>query len=181
MQIHPPQRAAVKMRKGFSLIEMLVVMVIFASSSVAITILFNALVAEIPRSWRVIQENTTVLSMLKQLREDISVAKGLPESFGAHTTDDKRLLIELPEGIICYQLQDGKIFRARLTNAYESSGEDIKVWSAPHAQVQWRVLRQDQAGYAVEVKTHIEHKVAGHLEKKLANCQLYFVGLFERL
>jgi len=172
------------MRKAFSLVELLAVMVVFAAVSVALAALFTTIITDIPKSYRVVQENTSLLSVLGQMRKDIDVAKGLPESFAGYTTDDELLLIELPDGMICYQLKkvEGarkmrtRVLRRRLTDAQEDGAEDTKVWSVPHARVEWQLAGGDGKAYAVEVRTHIEYEVRGHRQKKMANSYLYFVG-----
>ena len=164
------------MRKAFSLIELLTVMVVFASVSIAFAALFTTIITDIPKSYRVVQENTSLLNMLRQMHRDVDGAKGLPESFAGHTTDEELLLIELPDAMICYQLKNGEVLRRRLTDAQENGGEDTKVWSMPHAKVEWRLAGGDDNAYAVEVKTHIEYEVRGHRQKKMANSYLYFVG-----
>ncbi len=173
------------MRKAFSLVELLTVMVVFAAVSVALAALFTTIITDIPKSYRVVQENTSLLSVLGQMRKDIDRAKALPQSSAGHTTDDDLLLIELPDAMICYQLKNGEVLRRRLTqpirwagltDAQEDAGEDTKVWSVPHARVECRLAGGDDKAYAVEVRTHIEYEVRGHRQKKMANSYLYFVG-----
>jgi len=166
------------MRKGFALVEILVVVFLLSIVSVCLAGLFTALIMDIPRSYQVIQENTSVLDMLRQMQKDIDGAKELPESFGEYVTDDKHLLIESADAVFCYQLKDDEVLRRRLTVAQGDSTEDTAVWSVPHARVEWQVWKKNGKGYAVEVRTHIEHKVRGHLEKKMANSHLCFVGAF---
>jgi prepilin-type N-terminal cleavage/methylation domain-containing protein len=179
------------MRKGFTLVEVLVVLAVLPFLMIVFGGLFNTLIKDIPRSHRVVQENTSLLSMLDRIQKDIDKAKGLPESFGEYTAGDKLLLIELAEGMICYQLKDEKVLRRKLTDNQQSNALEQTVWSVPHAKVEWQVWRKDgdgppAAGFdwnpallgAVEVQTHIEHIVQGHLEKKMANSHLYFVGAF---
>ena len=188
------------MRKGFTLVEVLIVIVVLPFMMLVLNDLFRTLIKDIPRSYRVVQENTSLLSMLEQMQKDIDKAKGLPESFGEYTTGDKLLLIELAEGMICYQLKDEKVLRLRTRDEGRGTRDASIVnrlssvsqsWSIPHAKVEWRVWRKDPSsagffktrrwrdGYAVEVKTHIEHKIRGeHWEKKMANSHLYFVGAF---
>jgi len=166
------------MRKGFSLVELLVVIFIIPVVLVTLDGLFSAVISDIPRSYRVAQENTTVLNMLEQMQQDIDKAKSLPDSFDGHTASDELLLIGLTDAVVCYQLKDGQVLRHRLTHTQENDIEETRVWSLPHAKVQWRLWRKDNSGYAVEVKTHIEHNPRGHLEKKMANSHLYFAGAF---
>jgi len=175
------------MRKAFSLVELLAVMVIFAAVSVALAALFTTIITDIPKSYRVVQENTSLLSLLGQMRKDVDAAKALPQSFAGYTTDDELLLIELPDGMICYQLKNverarkmkTQVLRRRLSRQrrpQEDGGEDAKVWSVPHAKVEWQLAGGDGKAYAVEVRTHIEYEVRGHRQKKMANSYLYFVG-----
>ena len=164
------------MRKGFSLVEILVVIILLPIVFFVMDGLFSTLLDAIPRSYRVAQENTTVLNMLENMRQDIDKAKSLPDSFDGHIASDELLLIGSPDAVVCYQLKDGQVLRRRLTGTHENNAEATRVWSLPHAKVQWQVWRKDRTGYAVEVKTHIEHHPRGHQEKKMANSHLYFAG-----
>jgi prepilin-type N-terminal cleavage/methylation domain-containing protein len=180
------------MRKGFTLVEVLIVVIVLPFMMLVLDDFFRTLIKDIPRSYQVVQENASLLSMLEQMQKDIDRAKGLPESFDEYISGDKLLLIELAEGMICYQLKDKKVLRRKLTDNQQSppaagiiqnpallSALGQTVWSVPNAKVEWQVWRKDGDGYAVEVKTHIEHKIRGdHWEKKMANSHLYFVGAF---
>jgi prepilin-type N-terminal cleavage/methylation domain-containing protein len=164
------------MRKGFTLVEMLIVIMTLPFVALVLDGLFNTLLTDIPRSCRVLQDDTTLLSMLQQFQQDIDAAKALPDSFAGYSTDDKLLLIELAEGAICYQLEDGRVLRRRLTDTQQGR-EEPRVWSMPNAQVEWRLWRQQGHGYAVEVKTHIKHRLRKKLQEKMANSHLYFLGV----
>lgn len=165
------------MRKGFTLMEMIVVIAVLPIMLFILDGLFSALLTNIPRSHRVVQENTTLLNMIDQMQDDIDNAKGLPASFKEYTASDKLILIESEDSIIRYQLQDDKVLRYKLTGNGENESEKT-VWSAPHAVIRWQVWRNNGNGYALQVKTHIEHKLRGHLERKLANSHLFFVNAF---
>ncbi|MDH4239232.1 MAG: type II secretion system GspH family protein [Phycisphaerae bacterium] len=169
------------MRRGYSLAELLVAMAIFSIVSIVVSKLFTTIISDIPRSYRIVQENTSVLNMLEQMHEDVDLAKGLPKSFAEYTTDKDLLLIELPNGIVGYQLKDGKVLRRSLPTAQEHYEEDTKVWSVPNAIIEWQVRRNNSSGYAVEVQTHIEHNVRGRSEEKMAGSHLYFVGAFRKV
>ncbi|MHC4633031.1 MAG: prepilin-type N-terminal cleavage/methylation domain-containing protein [Planctomycetota bacterium] len=169
------------MRRGHSLVELLVALAIISIVSIVVSKLFITLISDIPRSYRIVQENTSVLDMLEQMHEDVDLAGGLPESFAEYTTDKDLLLIELPDGIVGYQLKDGRVLRRSLPTAQEHYEEDTRVWLVPNAKIEWQVLRNDRAGYAVEVKTHIEHNVRGLAEEKMAASHLYFVGAFRKV
>lgn len=167
------------MRKGFTLVEMIAVIAVLAIVSVTFAGLFTTIITDIPRSFRVIQTNTTLLNMLNQMRDDVAAAKNLPELFGEYRTNDEMLLVELEDGIICYKLNGDEITRCKLPVKQETENKETRVWLVPHAKVEWRVWRQNSRGYALEIKTYIEHKVRGHWERKMANSHLYFVGAIE--
>jgi len=197
-------------RKGFTLIEMLAVMVVLIIISFALAGVFTTVITDIPRSYRVIQTNTTLLNMLEQMRDDIGTAtcacatcgeantgagRELPEAFSQYATKDGLLLIETSDGVISYQvnppyvwrIKDDKVLRRNLmadacperSRGDDSEVKDTRVWSVPHAKVKWQVWRENGKGYAVQVKTHIEHKVRGHWERKMANSHLYFMGVLQ--
>jgi prepilin-type N-terminal cleavage/methylation domain-containing protein len=172
------------MHKGFTLVEIIVVISIIPFAALALDRLFYAFLTDIPRSSRVVQENTTVLNMLSQMRKDIDKATALPESFAGRSSNDEMLLIEQSDGIICYQLKacpersrgEGKVLRYVLKDAQDAAGEETKVWSVPNAVVQWRVLRSNGKGYAVQVSTYVKQQLREKWQKKMANSHLYFIG-----
>ena len=166
------------MRKGLSLLEMLVVLVLFTSISVVLAEVFSTLLGDIPRSCRVVQANTSLLNMLNQMHKDVEIARQLPQSFADYTTNDELFLIELADGMICYQLEDDRIVRRRLTGAGQDSDEGMRVWPVHNGKVEWRVWRKDDNGYAVEIKTHIAYRVRGHWQRKMVNSHLYFMSRF---
>ena len=164
------------MRKGFSLVELLVVIVILPFVFLLFDGLFKTIAGEIPMSVRLIQENTSLLSMLRQIQQDIDKAKGLPKSFAGQIASDQILLIELSEGVICYQLKDGEAFRHKLTDTQQDKAQEPRVWPIPHASVKWKVWERNGRGYAVETNTHLEYGRRGQWKKKMAHSYLYFAG-----
>jgi len=164
-------------RKGFTLTEMLAVMVVLAIISFALAGVFTTLITDIPRSYRIIQTNTTVLDMLERMHRDINAAKGLPGSFGQYATNEGLLLIEKDDGVISYQVKNDKVLRCNLTAAENGDVNDMSIWSVPHAKIKWQIWRENDKGYAVSIKTQIEHKVRDNWERKMANSHLYFVGV----
>ena len=159
---------------GFTLVEMMVVVVTLPFLLVIIDGLFRTLLAEIPWSLRIAEENSTVLNMLEQVHQDIDKAKGLPKSFAGRSADDNLFLVELADDVICYELKDGRIIRGKLTR---DGMEETRAWTAPNAKVEWKVWAEDGRGYAVEAKTSIEYKKRGQWNRKMANSHLYFVGV----
>ena len=164
------------MRKGFTIVEVMITVFILPFMILILNGLFKTLIKDIPRSYKVVQVNTSLLSMLNEMQQDIDKAKGLPQTYNEYNASDKMLLIDMPEGMICYQLKDDKVFRYNLTEMQNVNVAKSKYWPIPHAIVEWKIWRKGTSGYAVEVRTHIEHEVESHLEKQMANSHLYFVG-----
>jgi prepilin-type N-terminal cleavage/methylation domain-containing protein len=164
------------MRKGMTLVEILAVLLVLPFAVMALDALFHTMLSDFPRSLGLVQENATLLNMLERVHQDVSVAKGLPTSFGQHTTNDEVLLIELADGTFCYQLEQGKLIRRNLSLDQENDGADTIVWSLPNSVVQWRVWRKGEKGYAVEVNAYMRHKLRTKYQKKMANSRVYFLG-----
>ena len=164
------------MRKGFTLVELLVVVVVLPFVFLLIDGLFKTIAGEIPMSVRLINENTSLLSVLAQIQNDTDEAKGLPESFAGQTASDHVLLIELSDGIVCYQLKDGLVIRQKLTDTSQGKAEEPRIWPIPHANIEWKVWERNGHGYAVETNTHLEYGRRGQWVKKMAHSHLYFAG-----
>jgi type II secretory pathway component PulJ len=160
------------------LAEVLILLVVFTSVLVIFAPMLNTLFRHIPRSYKAAQENTQVLDMLEQMRKDVERAEQLPLSYAGHATDAGALLIELADGVVRYQLQEGKVIRSKLDNTQSGGPETPMVWSAPHSSVRWAVWEKTGMAYAVEVQTHIDYPLGRRSEKKLANSHVYFVGAF---
>jgi len=166
------------MRRGFTLIETLVIVIITPFVFLIFDGLFRTLLSDVPWSWRIAQENTTMLSMLDQLQQDIDTATALPESYDGLRAEDNLLLVESVDGVLCYQLEDGQVLRRRLTNSGESHASKERAWSLPHAKIVWQVRARNGQRYAVETSAHIERSVRGQWKKKMAHSRLYVVGAF---
>jgi len=164
------------MRKGFSLVEILVIVVVLPFLFILFDGLFKTLTGEIPMSVRLIQENTSLLNMLRQIQLDTDKADDLPKSVAGRTASGQLLLIKLSEGIICYQLKDGLVIREKLTNTSQDKAEEPRIWPVPHAKIEWKVWERNGQGYAVETAIHLEYKRRGQWIKKMDHSHLYFAG-----
>jgi len=134
------------MRKGYTFTEIMAVLFFFPVAALVLDGLFRTLVHDIPRSSRVVQENTSLLNALEHIQE-----------------------------LICYELKDGKILRHKLAKD-RSDTQTPTVWSVPNAEIRWRLWKKDGLGYAVEVHTHIKYKLRERFQEKMANSHLYFLG-----
>jgi type II secretory pathway component PulJ len=163
------------MRKGYTFTEMMAVLFFFPVAALVLDGLFRTLVHDIPRSSRVVQENTSLLSALEHIQDDIQKAGRLPEAVEGYAADANALLIEHPDEVIRYELKDGKIARCKLAKD-SSDTQTPTVWSVPNAEIEWRLWKKDGLGYAVEVRTYIRHKLREKFQEKMANSHLYFLG-----
>ena len=164
------------MRKGFTLVEILIIVVLLPFVFLLFDGLFKAIAGEIPMSVRLIHENTSLLSVLREIQQDIDQARDLPKSFAGHTASADVLLIERSEGVICYQLKDGLVVRQKLTDTSQGKAEEPGIWPIPHANIEWKVWERNGRGYAVETNTHLEYGRRGQWVKKMAHSHLYFAG-----
>jgi len=164
------------MRKGFALVELLVIIAVICIISVPLARLSTTTLRDVPRAYKMVVSNTSILNALKQIQKDVNAARRFPKSFNAYTISDETLLIELANNTICYQIKNGRILRRTLSNTRVNSNEEIASWSVPKAKIEWRIRRKNSRAYAVEVKTYIEQKSGDRLEKKMASSHLYFAG-----
>jgi type II secretory pathway component PulJ len=163
------------MRKGYTLTEIIAVLFFFPVAALVLDGLFRTLVHDIPRSSHAVQENTSLLNALEHIQDDIQQAGRLPEAVEGYAADANALLIEHPDELIRYELKDGKIVRHKLPKDH-SDTQAPTVWSVPNAEIQWRLWKKDGLGYAVEVHTHIKHRLREEFQEKMANSHLYFLG-----
>jgi type II secretory pathway component PulJ len=163
------------MRKGSSLVELLVILAILALVSVPVAILTKTTFGDIPRAYRMSQVNSSLLSAIRQMHKDINNARRLPTSFDKYTSNENMLLIELRDGVVCYELKDNMILRHNLERP-----EDTIKWPIHNCKVNWRVRQKGGIGYAVEIETYIEQKSGKRMDKKMANSHLYFVGAYRK-
>jgi hypothetical protein len=161
------------MRKGYSLVELLVILFVLMLVSVTLGRFFRTLAYELPRDSRLVQESCILNNVVSRIRADVASAKVLSESVG-DSAEPVSLLMKLPDGVVSYKFNDGRILRRGAGAPDMASGDTI--WSVPHGRIEWRVWRRDQTGYAVEVRTCIEDKDLGHIRRKMANSYLFFAG-----
>jgi type II secretory pathway pseudopilin PulG len=166
------------MRKGASIIEMLAVIFVVGILLLPLARLTSATFRDVPRSYRSANVNTSILNALRRMSQDINRAVGLPRSFGGLSSDSRTLIIRLPEGFVCYGLDGDKIIRYVFVDSQEKGwGEDME-WSVPRAVINWKLLKDGDKTFAVEVHKYIEHRNGDVIEKKLANSYVFFVGAY---
>jgi hypothetical protein len=163
------------MRKAFTLAEIIVLIAIIPVVSAVLYGLLNTVILDIPPAVRVAQENTTLLTMLSELRRDINSANELPESLEGQPADPNVLLIVSPSGVSRYRLEAGRIIKTSLPKGTETGGSE-RTWVLPNCGIMWKLWSENGKNYAVEVRTHIMHGLGSKRRETMANSHLYFVG-----
>ena len=125
------------MRKGMTLIEIIVIIVVLPVFMLAFDKMFRTVVKDAPRSYRVVNENISLLNMLEKLQQDIDVAKGLPSTYGSYSVSDEQFLIEQDDCVICYRFEGSEVLRYRLTDNSSSNEGSENSWRLPHTVIQW--------------------------------------------
>ena len=164
------------MKKGFMLMEVLVVIAVMPLVMVVISGIFVTFLRDVPRDTRLLEENIRLLDMAECLARDLDQAVALPASIGVFHSDDSVLLIALPDEAVCYQLQDGIVVRTVLGTDDPEDADAVRTWPLPNAVIAWQSRRAGEQAYAVELRTHLQQRVAGRTFDKFANSYLYFVN-----
>ncbi len=160
-------------RRAFSLVEILVVITVLPFAAIAFSGLFATSVRDVPRMTRIVQENTSVLDLVRHIRHDIDAAVGLPDASGEVRSDDRTLLIALSEGVICYRMDEAGVTRTRLDQA-EPQTEGV--WRFRDAVIAWRRWQQGEEAHAVELHASLHERISGKTRERLANSYVYFIG-----
>ena len=162
------------MRKGYLLVEMMVVIFIMVMVMATLDRFWGTLAFDLPRDSRLIQENRTLSNAVSHIQTDVASAKTLSQ-VGGDSNEPNTLFVELSDGTVSYKFSDGRILRSFVGGVTDTAAGDM-IWSVPHGWIEWQVWSKDKKGYAVEVSTCIEDKNFGYVRKKMANNNLFFVG-----
>ena len=166
------------MRKGFSLVELIVIIAILPFILIVIDKLFASMFTDVPRSLNTIQDNSVLLNMLRQMEQDIDSANDLPQSIDGYTSGDDLFLIRQADSMIHYQRKGDYIYRYKFRDDRQIP-EQTRYWPLPEIKIAWQVHREDGKGYAVEIRHHAEYILHGHLVKKMENSNLFYAGILE--
>ncbi len=162
-------------RRAMTLTELLVVLALLVVILAMFTKLSHKLIGGVPRAHRDFQANTSVQNMIRRLRRDVESGRSLLRYEGDGRAGGDLLLIASGEGVISYEFDGDRVVRSLAVDDPNMPGESI--WSVPHARIDWDVWRQNDAGYALEVRTAIERTVLDRPEIKLRNSHLFFAGI----
>ncbi len=163
-------------REGFALNEMLFMIPVVIVLMMMCTKPIRTLTGGLLQGQRDLQANVSVHHMLRTVRKEIERAADLPEYAGGKTAGGRVLLIKSSEGTICYEHIDDKVIKSIISAERDVSAKIIDTWKVSHAEINFKVLRRNGKGYAVEVITSIDRISGGHLHKKLQNSHVFFVN-----
>ncbi len=151
-----------KMRRGYTLTELLVLLAIMAVIALPISRLTNVVLWDIPHSLKLVECNTSILNAMQAINQDINSAIALTK------TEDNKLVIEQSGKTVNYIFQDGKIIR--------SSGEEESQWDIKVGKIDWNIWQKDGKGYAVEISKYVEAVRYNGIDKKMENSYVFFAG-----
>jgi type II secretory pathway pseudopilin PulG len=120
-------------KKAFTLVEILAVLVTIPVVLLLGSRIFVAVVRDVPKDVRLLQQNALVLDITRCIAEDMDRAEGLPQSTGTFSSDPQTLLIQLPEAVACYQ-QSGET----VTRTVIGREEGPETWDVPDATIAWQ-------------------------------------------
>ena len=158
------------MRKGYLIAEMIVVIFVLAMIVIGLERFFRTFTYDLPKDFRLVQENHSLTNAVSHIQADVALAKTL-SLFSDDYNEPNTLLMELSSGVISYKFNNGRILRSVVDSA-----DGNMIWPVPHGRIDWHVWSKGNTGYAVEVSACIEDKSFGHVRKKMANSNLFFAG-----
>ena len=164
-------------RKGYALIEVIIMLSVLALVTGICTGAFRVIIVDIPQMYKDSQAGVTVSYMLRILQDDIETAKSLPDNIGDLKSGDEILLVESGEGVIAYRFGEDMVTKSKVLLGEDSGMQEAYTWSVPHASIEWKVSGRTGKAEAVEVTRSIKRKVLGRWENKMKNSHVYFVGI----
>jgi prepilin-type N-terminal cleavage/methylation domain-containing protein len=162
------------MPKGFSMLELLAVLVVMGFALAVSAGLFPTLLTELPRACQTTDTQRTIGLLLERMQRDVDAARSLPKSFGRASADQTVLLMEQADGVVCYAAEDGGVSKFGLTPGGQR-GRELGCWRVPGAAIEWRLWESAGQACAVEVHSGVLLAGRGRQEKKLANARVFFL------
>jgi hypothetical protein len=163
------------MRKGYLLVEMIVVIAVLVMVMVTLDQFFRTIIYELPRDSRLVQEDVVLLNAVKNIGADVASAKAVSQKADG-PNETPSLVIQQADGVVNYEFENGRILR-RKSGPVQTSLPDEKTWSIPHGKIELRVLNEKRGADAVEIMSCIEYQDLGKTRRKMANSFLFFAGM----
>jgi hypothetical protein len=155
------------MRKGYLLVEMLVVIAILVIISAPIAKFTKLLMFDVPKSVKCIEANTSLLNLMDFMKIDIMSACRL------HTAGKNMLIMQMADETVSYAFAEDKISRTT-TDSNDMSVE----WKIPGGRIDFEIQQINDTP-AVSVTKYVEVKTYRGIEKKMTETYLYFPNCFQ--
>ena len=162
------------MRKGFSLIEILIVIMTLPVVMLVVDRVFREMAVDIPRGVSIVSEHGRLLGVIESLHDDIDQATALSLEDPTQIEGTPPLLIEQPGRQVRYTLLEEGIRRAASGDTLDPNVPAERDWLLPKANIAWHLWGQDDGIVALRVDTSVTH--GRHNKRKFQNTHLFFVG-----
>ncbi len=162
------------MRKGFSLIELLIVIMTVPVVMLVVDRVFREMAVDIPRGVALVSQHGRLLGVVESLHDDIDRATALSLEDSPQTEGAPVLLIEQAGRQIRYALLEEGIRRAASGDILDPNVPAEREWLLPKANIAWYLWERDDAVMALRVDTSMTH--GRHNKKKFQNTNLFFIG-----
>lgn len=151
-------------RGGYSLTEMLVIIVLLVVLMTLTVRPMRTMISEIPRSARICQTLNGTQKALAQLKKDIE------ESIQITSFNDGVLTIEHSSQTINYTFADGKILR----NPAMNDPDGQYVWQLPFQKMDAKLWRDNGTPYGFELNTWNQQNVLGTEQIRFNQTVVFF-------
>ncbi len=155
------------MRKGYMIVEMIVVIAVLAIISIPLSKFTKLLIFDVPRSVKHIEANTSLLDVIASLKSDIGA------SFKLQKDSQNRLIMHRVDGTVCYDFEQDKISRSA-----NNSNDLPREWMIPGGRIDFEIQPINDTP-AVRITKYVEVKRYNGVEKKMAETYLYFPNRFQ--
>ena len=155
------------MRKGYMLVEMIVVIAILAIISIPLNKFVKLLVFDVPKSVKHIEANTSLLDVITSLKSDVG------SSFKLQRDSKNRLIMRKADETVYYAFEQDKISRST------SDSNDLPCeWMIPGGRIDFEIQSINDTP-AVRITKYVEVDKYNRVEKKMAETYLYFPNCFQ--
>jgi hypothetical protein len=155
------------MRKGYLLVEILVVLAILVVISIPLNKFIRLLAFDVPKSARRIESNTSLLNLLNCMQFDIVSACRV------HTAGKNMLIMQMADETVSYTFSEDKTIRST-TDSNMLPDE----WVIPGGRIDFEIQQVNDTP-AVSVTKYVEAKTYRGIEKKMEETYLFFPNVFD--
>lgn len=161
------------MRRGFSLVEVLIVVMTLPLIAIAADKLFRELITDTPHTLDLVAQNDSLVRMLTRLQEDVGRASQILPAYEGHVSDEQLLLLRIGDQVIAYKKNNDCVERHALSNS-DATARVAKLCAVPQATINWSLWPAEDSPSALKVHTSIQHRRSK--KQKLASNYLFFIG-----